>query len=104
VSTRAEQIAVKEAEQAKAGVDLKEAIALRDQCDRDIVAFRAKSMKLRVEINALREEEAKAIALRQAYALDNKKPLADALTSKLPQTLPASAFADLKPLAPKGKK
>jgi hypothetical protein len=102
--TRGEQIAAKLAEQEKASADLKEAIALRAACDKDIVAFRAKSMRLRVEINALREEESKALALRQAYAVDNKKPIADALTSKLPQTLPASAFADLKPIAGKGRK
>jgi hypothetical protein len=92
--SRAEQIAAKEAEQKKAGLQLKEAIGLREACDKDIVAFRARSMRLRGEIRALVEEEAKDAARRTAYALDAKKPIE--LTTRLPATLPASAFAHVK--------
>jgi hypothetical protein len=101
--TRAEQIVAKEAEQKQAGLKLKESLELQKAVAKDIVAFRATSMRLRQEVLALQAEEAKAQRLRQDYAVDAKKPLADAMTTRLPTHLPASAFMDVGKPA-KGKK
>jgi hypothetical protein len=86
---RIAQIDVEVAGLAKRQADL---YALRDRTAKDIIANRGAMGAKSAERERLVEEESKGEALRQAFAIDAKKPIADALTSRLPQHLSADAF------------